>query len=77
MAWRSFVRKEIALDRQSIDTAVTTRTLCSIPGAVQALEEVRRLFETGGQLCSSSTSVNGGERAQLAGPPDADLEADW
>ena len=40
----------IPLDDGSIDTVVTTWTLCSIPGAVQALEEMRRVLKPAGQL---------------------------
>lgn len=40
----------IPLDNGSIDTVVTTWTLCSIPGAVQALEEMRRVLKPAGQL---------------------------
>jgi ubiquinone/menaquinone biosynthesis C-methylase UbiE len=42
--------ESIPLDRQSIDTVVTTWTLCSIPNTVQALREMRRVLKPGGQL---------------------------
>jgi ubiquinone/menaquinone biosynthesis C-methylase UbiE len=38
------------IDGQSIDTVVTTWTLCSIPNTAQALREMRRVLKPGGQL---------------------------
>ena len=38
------------LDDHSIDSIVTTWTLCSIPQVVAALEEMRRVLRPGGQL---------------------------
>lgn len=40
----------IPLDSASFDTVVTTWTLCSVPGAGQALKEIRRVLRPGGQL---------------------------
>ena len=40
----------LPLEASSIDTAVTTWTLCTIPDAVQALREVRRVLKPGGVL---------------------------
>lgn len=40
----------IPIDRGSIDTLVTTWTLCSIPDALAALQEMRRVLKSDGQL---------------------------
>jgi ubiquinone/menaquinone biosynthesis C-methylase UbiE len=40
----------IPIDSKSIDTVVTTWTLCSVLGADQALREMRRVLRPGGQL---------------------------
>ena len=40
----------IPIDRGSIDTLVTTWTLCSIPDAGAALQEMRRVLKPSGQL---------------------------
>lgn len=40
----------IPIDRGSIDTLVTTWTLCSIPDVGAALQEMRRVLKPGGQL---------------------------
>jgi ubiquinone/menaquinone biosynthesis C-methylase UbiE len=40
----------IPLDDRSIDTAVTTWTLCTVPAVNEAIREMRRVLRPGGQL---------------------------
>jgi ubiquinone/menaquinone biosynthesis C-methylase UbiE len=40
----------IPIDDRSVDTAVTTWTMCSIPVLEGALQEIRRVLKPGGRL---------------------------
>lgn len=40
----------IPIDERSVDTVVTTWTLCSIPNAAAALRDMRRVLKLGGRL---------------------------
>jgi SAM-dependent methyltransferase len=42
--------ERIPLEDESVDTVVSTFTLCTIPGVVEALEGVRRVLKPGGRL---------------------------
>jgi ubiquinone/menaquinone biosynthesis C-methylase UbiE len=42
--------EEIPLEDRSVDTVLTTYTLCTIPDGVKALEGMRRVLKPGGEL---------------------------
>lgn len=49
-SWLDLTAEEIPLDAASIDTVVTTFTLCTIPDAAGALRRVRRVLKPDGRL---------------------------
>lgn len=48
--WIEASAEEIPLENGSVDTAVSTWTMCSIPHLTQALREMRRVLKPGGRL---------------------------
>lgn len=57
--------EQIAAEDDSFDTAVTTFTLCTIPDAIAALQEVRRVLKPGGELlfCEHGLAPDAGVHA--------------
>jgi ubiquinone/menaquinone biosynthesis C-methylase UbiE len=57
--------ESIPIDSHSIDTAVTTWTLCSIPQATVALQEMRRVLKRGGRLLFVEHGRSPDERVRI------------
>ncbi len=51
--WLNLSGEDIPLDDNSIDSIVLTYSLCSIPDAVKALEQMKRVLKPGGELLFS------------------------
>ena len=54
----------IPLDNETVDTVVTTWTLCSIPEAATALGEMRRVLRPGGRLLFAEHGLAPSERVR-------------
>lgn len=50
--------ERIALEDRSIDTVVSTFTLCTIPGVVEAIQGIRRVLKQDGQLIFFELSLS-------------------
>ena len=53
LEWLGLPGEEIPLDDNSIDTVVLTYTLCTIPDALKAVKQMRRVLKPGGKLLFS------------------------
>jgi ubiquinone/menaquinone biosynthesis C-methylase UbiE len=48
--WLDLPGEEIPLEDDSVDTIILTYTLCTIPDALAALEQMRRVLKLGGKM---------------------------
>lgn len=50
LRWLDAAAEEIPLEDDSVDTVLLTYTLCTIPGWLPALQQMRRVLKSGGRL---------------------------